>query len=226
VLVGSSAGLQCPQAYGELSLEPERHLAGRRFGQAKRSSVAVVQGRQRVVCDPAGLIRDAALILDQQWSANAVVPQWCSRRTPYRRHWFPGQSSATGPMLSASRRTEPGDVLDRQVDCQHDLHTVEIVLAGEHLSEGPQRGDPQREDRGRPAPPCRRIRTPAPRDVDILPAMNDQDSNRSPEGNVLRFALHRQGQNSQVSARCHGMPCRSSLLVLPNSVGLGYRPTD
>jgi hypothetical protein len=42
---------------------------------------------------------------------------------------------------------------------------------------------------------------------------------------VLRFALHRQGQNSQVSTRCHGMPCRSSLLVLLNSVGLGYRPT-
>src|SRR5664280_1493017 len=62
VLVGSSAGLQCPQAYGELSLEPERHLAGRRFGQAKRSRVAGAQGRQRVVCDPAGLIRDAALI--------------------------------------------------------------------------------------------------------------------------------------------------------------------
>ena len=42
---------------------------------------------------------------------------------------------------------------------------------------------------------------------------------------MLRFALHRQGQNSQVSTRCHGMPCRGSLLVLPNSVGLGYRPT-
>ena len=56
--------------------------------------------------------------------------------------------------------------------------------------------------------------------------MNDQDSNRSPEGNVLRFALHRQGQNSQVSTRCHGMPCRGSLLVLPNSAELGYRPTD
>jgi hypothetical protein len=61
--------------------------------------------------------------------------------------------------------------------------------------------------------------------VDILPAMNDQDSNRSPEGNVLRFALHRQGQDSQVCTRCHGMPWRSSPLVLPNSVGLGYRPT-
>jgi hypothetical protein len=54
--------------------------------------------------------------------------------------------------------------------------------------------------------------------------MNDQDSNRSPGGNVLRFALHRQGQNSQVCTRCHGMPWRSSLQVLPNSVGFGYRP--
>ena len=60
--------------------------------------------------------------------------------------------------------------------------------------------------------------------VDILPAINDQDSNRSPEGNVLRFALHRQGQNSQVSTHCHSMPCRGSL-QLPNSVGLGYRLT-
>src|ERR1035437_2445949 len=59
--------------------------------------------------------------------------------------------------------------------------------------------------------------------LDILPAINDQDSNRSPGGNVLRFALHRQGQNSQVSTRCHAMPCRGSLLVLPNSVRLGYR---
>ena len=66
------------------------------------------------------------------------------------------------------------------------------------------------------------IRTKGER-LDILPAMNDQDSNRSPGGNVLRFALHRQGQNSQVSTRCHAMPCRGSLLVLPNSVGLGYR---
>jgi hypothetical protein len=50
---------------------------------------------------------------------------------------------------------------------------------------------------------------------DILPAMNDQDSNRSPGGNVLRFALHRQGQNSQVSARCHGiaLPRFTQLLV-------------
>src|SRR5450631_580844 len=54
--------------------------------------------------------------------------------------------------------------------------------------------------------------------------MNDQDSNRSPGGNVLRFTLHRQGQNSQVSTRCHGMPCRGSL-QLPNSAELGYRPT-
>jgi hypothetical protein len=42
---------------------------------------------------------------------------------------------------------------------------------------------------------------------------------------MLRFALHRQGQNSQVCTRCHAIPCRGSLLVLPNSVGLGYRPT-
>jgi len=43
---------------------------------------------------------------------------------------------------------------------------------------------------------------------------------------VPRFALHRQGQNSHVSTRCHGMPCRGLTLVLPNSVALGYRPTD
>jgi hypothetical protein len=61
--------------------------------------------------------------------------------------------------------------------------------------------------------------------LDILPAMNDQDSNRSPAGNVLKFALHRQGQNSQVSTRCHDMPCRGLTLVLPSSAGLGYRPT-
>src|SRR5664280_1274615 len=38
--------------------------------------------------------------------------------------------------------------------------------------------------------------------VDILPAMNDQDSHRSPGGNVLRFALYRQGQKSHVATRC------------------------
>jgi len=43
---------------------------------------------------------------------------------------------------------------------------------------------------------------------------------------VPRFALHRQGQNSQASTRCHGMPCRSLTLVVPYSAGLGYRPTD
>jgi hypothetical protein len=63
-------------------------------------------------------------------------------------------------------------------------------------------------------------------DLDILPAMNDQDSHRSPGGNVLRFALRRQGQNSHVSTRWHGMPCRGLTLVLANSAGLGYRPTD
>jgi hypothetical protein len=43
---------------------------------------------------------------------------------------------------------------------------------------------------------------------------------------MLRFAIHRQGQNSHVSTRCHPMPCRRLTLVLPNSAGLGYRPTD
>jgi hypothetical protein len=65
--------------------------------------------------------------------------------------------------------------------------------------------------------------------VDILPAMNDQDSNRSPGGNMLRFALHRQGQNSQVSTRCHGIACRGSRNYWSNNrartTGLGYHPT-
>jgi hypothetical protein len=43
---------------------------------------------------------------------------------------------------------------------------------------------------------------------------------------MLRFALHRQGQDSHVSTRWHGMPCRGLTLVLPNSAELGYRPTD
>jgi hypothetical protein len=42
---------------------------------------------------------------------------------------------------------------------------------------------------------------------------------------MLRFALHRQGQSSQVSTRCHATACSGSTLVLPNRVGLGYRPT-
>ena len=42
---------------------------------------------------------------------------------------------------------------------------------------------------------------------------------------MLRFALHGQGQNSQVSTRCHGMSCRGLERVLPSSAGLGYRPT-
>jgi hypothetical protein len=29
---------------------------------------------------------------------------------------------------------------------------------------------------------------------------------------VSRFALHRQGQNSQVSTRCHALPCRGLVL--------------
>ena len=55
------------------------------------------------------------------------------------------------------------------------------------------------------------------------PAMSDQDSNRSPGGNVRRFALHRQGHNSQVPARWQASPWRGSLLVPPNSLGPGYR---
>ena len=42
---------------------------------------------------------------------------------------------------------------------------------------------------------------------------------------MLRFALHRQGQNCQVAARWRAMGWRGSLLSAPNSVGLGYRPT-
>ena len=40
---------------------------------------------------------------------------------------------------------------------------------------------------------------------------------------MLRFALHRQRRNTQVSTRWHGMPCRGVTLVLPNSAGPGYR---
>jgi hypothetical protein len=43
---------------------------------------------------------------------------------------------------------------------------------------------------------------------------------------VCRFALLRQGQKSHVLPRWHGRPCRGSLLVLPHSAGLGYRPTS
>jgi len=43
---------------------------------------------------------------------------------------------------------------------------------------------------------------------------------------VLRFALHRQGQNSHVAAHYRAMACRGSLLVLPHGAGLGHRPTD
>jgi hypothetical protein len=56
--------------------------------------------------------------------------------------------------------------------------------------------------------------------VDILPAMYDQDSNRYPEGNMLRFVLHRQGQNSQVCTRRHGKPCRGNAQTV---AGLGFR---
>ena len=40
---------------------------------------------------------------------------------------------------------------------------------------------------------------------------------------MSRFALHRQGQDSQVSTHCHARPCRGSTLVGPDSAGLGYR---
>ena len=43
---------------------------------------------------------------------------------------------------------------------------------------------------------------------------------------MCRFALDRQSQNSHVAARCRAMAARGSLLVLPHSAGLGYRPTD
>ena len=62
--------------------------------------------------------------------------------------------------------------------------------------------------------------------LDILPAINDQDSYRSPGGTVSRFALHRQGQSSHVCTRWRAMACRGSLLVLPHRAGLGYRPTE
>ena len=43
---------------------------------------------------------------------------------------------------------------------------------------------------------------------------------------MLRFALHRQGQNSHVGTRWHALDCRGVTLALPSSAGLGYRPTD
>jgi len=44
-------------------------------------------------------------------------------------------------------------------------------------------------------------------------------------GNMVRFALHRQGQSSHVCTRCYAMACRGSLLVLQGGVRLGSRPT-
>ena len=43
---------------------------------------------------------------------------------------------------------------------------------------------------------------------------------------MLRFALHRQGPDSQVATCWRVMGWRGSLLVAPNSAGLGYRPTE
>src|ERR1035437_3696560 len=54
-----------------------------------------------------------------------------------------------GPMLGASRGTQPGDVAGGQVDRQHDAQAGQIAPAVQHLAEGPRRGDPQREDRCR-----------------------------------------------------------------------------
>jgi len=46
---------------------------------------------------------------------------------------------------------------------------------------------------------------------------------------MLRFALHRQGHNSHVSTRCHGLACRDSRTYWSDNrartTGLGYRPT-
>src|ERR1035437_3507716 len=46
--------------------------------------------------------------------------------------------------------------------------------------------------------------------LDILPAVNGQDSNCYGLGRpcMLRFTLHRSSQNSAVSTRCHAMSCR------------------
>ena len=40
---------------------------------------------------------------------------------------------------------------------------------------------------------------------------------------MSRFALHRQGQNSQVCPRWHARACRGLTLVGPNRTGVGYR---
>src|SRR5450631_3712035 len=52
-------------------------------------------------------------------------------------------------MLGASRGTQPGDLAGRQIDREHNARAVQIAPVVQHLAEGPQRGDPQREDRGR-----------------------------------------------------------------------------
>jgi hypothetical protein len=40
---------------------------------------------------------------------------------------------------------------------------------------------------------------------------------------MLRFALHRRGQNSQVSTRCHGKPCRGTAQTV---AGPGHRLSE
>jgi len=46
---------------------------------------------------------------------------------------------------------------------------------------------------------------------------------------MVRFALHRQGQNSYVCTRCHAMACRGSRNTWSDNrartTGPGYRPT-
>jgi hypothetical protein len=43
---------------------------------------------------------------------------------------------------------------------------------------------------------------------------------------MCRFAFHTQGQNPHACTRSRVAACRGLTLVLPNSAGLGYRPTD
>jgi hypothetical protein len=49
--------------------------------------------------------------------------------------------------------------------------------------------------------------------------MNDRDFQLLPAGNMLRFALPRRGQNSQVCTHGHARPCRGTAQTL---AGPGY----
>src|ERR1035437_6492334 len=59
-------------------------------------------------------------------------------------------------------------------------------------------------------------------EIDILPAVNGQDSNCYGLGGpcMLRFTLHRPSQNSAVSTCCHDMSCRD----VSGRVHVGVRP--